>query len=87
MREIIQRERMIELAFEGHRFWDLKRWKLAEEYLNRPIRGLNILGTTAADFYVEQELFTPAFGMKDYLWPLRTGNLLRNKNLVQNPGW
>ncbi len=87
MREIIQRERMIELAFEGHRFWDLRRWKLAEEYLNKPIRGLNILGTTAADFYVEQELFTPTFSMKDYLWPLRTGNLLRNKNLVQNPGW
>lgn len=87
MREIIQRERLIELAFEGHRFWDLRRWKLAEDYMNQPIRGLNILGNNAADFYVEQELFRPTFGLKDYLWPLRTGNLLRNKNLVQNPGW
>ena len=39
MREIIQNERMIELALEGYRYWDLRRWKLAEEYFSRPIRG------------------------------------------------
>lgn len=42
MREIIQRERTIELAFEGHRFWDLRRWKTANEELNRPIQGWDI---------------------------------------------
>lgn len=87
MREIIRRERMNELAFEGVRFWDLRRWKLSEEYMNTPILGLNILAEDAAGFYQTQELFSPSFTTKDYLWPIRQGNLLKNKNLVQNPGW
>src|SRR5690606_8871387 len=57
MREIIQRERMNELAFEGARFWDLKRWKLAETYMNRPVRGLNIRGETPEEFYKVVELY------------------------------
>lgn len=38
MREIIHRERLIELAFEGQRFWDLRRWKVGEKVLNEPIK-------------------------------------------------
>src|SRR3546814_15577579 len=38
MREIIHQERMIELAFEGKRFWDIRRWKTAAEILNNHIR-------------------------------------------------
>jgi hypothetical protein len=87
MRDIIRRERLIELAFEGSRFWDLRRWKWSEIYLNRPVRGLNILGATTEEFNRVQELYRPKFEQKDYLWPLRQGNLLKNKNLVQNPGW
>ncbi|MDR3245789.1 MAG: RagB/SusD family nutrient uptake outer membrane protein [Prevotellaceae bacterium] len=87
MRDIIRRERLNELAFEGVRFWDLKRWKLAEEYMNRPIRGLNIDGETAADFYQVTELYSVQYEQKDYLWPIKQSNLLKNKNLIQNPGW
>lgn len=87
MREIIRRERLNELAFEGSRFWDLRRWKLAEEYLNKPIRGLNVVGENASDFYQETELFQLSFEKKDYLWPIRQHVLTRNKNLIQNPGW
>ncbi|WP_019540100.1 RagB/SusD family nutrient uptake outer membrane protein [Proteiniphilum acetatigenes] len=87
MREIIRRERLNELAFEGSRFWDLRRWKLAEEYMNRPIRGLNIVGQTAADFYQVKEVYSPTFTKKDYLWPIRQSVLLKNTNLVQNLGW
>src|SRR5699024_8319837 len=36
MRKIIQKERLIELAFEGQRFWDLRRWKTANEYWSLP---------------------------------------------------
>ena len=39
MREIIRRERLIELALEGHRYWDILRWKLAPDYFNQPISG------------------------------------------------
>ncbi|MCG6188599.1 RagB/SusD family nutrient uptake outer membrane protein [Maribellus maritimus] len=88
MREIIRQERMIELAFEGIRFWDLRRWKLAEEYMNTPIQGFDVLEEDAEGFYQVQTLFNEqSFEMKDYLWPLRQGNLLKNQNLVQNPGW
>ena len=87
MRNIIQQERMIELAFEGQRYWDLRRWKLQKEYMNKPIRGWNIYEKTTEGFYQVQTLATPVFQEKDYLWPIRQGNLLKNKNLVQNPGW
>lgn len=87
MREIIHRERMNELAFEGSRFWDLRRWKEAEKYMNEPIRGLNISGEKAIDFYTIQTVYQLEFERKDYLWPIRQSVLLRNNNLVQNPGW
>ena len=87
MREIIRRERMNELAFEGARFWDLRRWKMAEEYLNKPIYGLNVQGESPEDFYQETQIFLPQFEKKDYLWPLRVSAMLYNLNLVQNPGW
>jgi hypothetical protein len=87
MREIIHRERMNELAFEGVRFWDLRRWKEAKTYMNGAIRGLNIAGRTTADFYKVRTLFKLHFSDRDYLWPIRQGTLLLNDNLVQNPGW
>jgi hypothetical protein len=87
MREIIRRERLNELAFEGARFWDLRRWKLAEDYLNRPIRGLDVQGETAAAFYLEQKLFDLKFDKKDYFTPIRTEVLVSNTNLLQSPYW
>jgi hypothetical protein len=87
MREIIHQERMNELAFEGVRFWDLRRWRKAKEYMNKPIRGLNIAGTTTEDFYRVRTIYNLRFSDKDYLWPIRLNVLLNNNNLVQNPGW
>jgi hypothetical protein len=87
MRDIIQRERMNELAFEGIRFWDLRRWKLSKQYMNKPIRGLYVFGENANDFYKVQTLYELKFEDKDYLWPIRTSMLLRNTSTVQNPGW
>src|SRR3546814_8461666 len=87
MREIIRRERLNELAFEGSRFWDLKRWKLAKEYMNKPVRGLNILGETTEDFYKERTIYQLHYSDKDYLWPIRQGVLQTNQNLIQNMDW
>lgn len=86
-RDIVQQERLIELVFEGHRFWDLKRWKLAEFYMNRPFRGWNYLGETAQDFYVPNELGSPSYSFKNNLWPIETNEILSNPNLIQNGGW
>ena len=86
MREIIKQERLIELAFEGQRFWDLRRWKDAEKNMNQPIQGWNIAGP-GLSFYNVTTVFTPSFNFKDYLWPIREDEIIKNPNLVQNPGW
>ncbi|MFA7492976.1 MAG: RagB/SusD family nutrient uptake outer membrane protein [Proteiniphilum sp.] len=87
MREIIQHERMIELAFEGKRFWDIRRWKTAHIWLNQPIRGLNPEGETPVEHNTVRVLYNPEFSTKDYLFPIRQYNLRVNTNLVQNPYW
>ena len=87
MRKIIHQERMIELALEGHRYWDLKRWKLATEYFNKPIQGWNIFKSDVEGFYEVENIFYRNFSTKDYLWPISQNELLRNPNLIQNPGW
>jgi len=87
MRKIIQRERMIEMAFEGSRTFDLNRWKLSEEYMNKAIRGWSVYEKDPELFYTPQVLYTGAFTLKNYLWPIKQSTLLQNSNLVQNPGW
>ncbi len=88
LREIIHRERLIELAFEGHRFWDLRRWKKAAEELNKDITGWNYTGTTAATYYRETQIYSQTFVTpRDYLWPIGAEDTRKNPKLVENPGW
>ena len=87
MRDIIQQERNIELAFEGQRYWDLRRWKKAEEEMNDPIRGWSIEEATPTGYYRVKELAYQRFTKRDYLWPLKSIDLAINNKLVQNPGW
>lgn len=87
LREIIQRERLIELVFESKRFWDLRRWKVAENYLQRSINGWDITQREAANYYRVRPVFTSSFSLKDYFWPISENSLIVNPNLVQNPGW
>ncbi|MDO5969853.1 RagB/SusD family nutrient uptake outer membrane protein [Flavivirga aquimarina] len=88
LREIIHRERAIELAFEGKRFWDIRRWKQIQIMNNQP-RGWNIQGKTNEEFYKVVTLpQTPlSFSLKDYFWPIKESNLFVNQNLIQNYGW
>ncbi|MDR0699137.1 MAG: RagB/SusD family nutrient uptake outer membrane protein [Tannerella sp.] len=88
MREIIKRERLIELSFEGQRPFDLRRWRDAEKYLNEPVRGWDFQGQKLEDYYLTRVYFSNRqFTYKDYLWPLRSNTIVVNSNLVQNPGW
>lgn len=95
MRDIIRRERMIELAYEGHRMWDVRRWRIAHQELNQDIQGWNVLGNTPEEFYnVSNGIATPQIvADRNYpseyysLWPISITELQKNKNLVQTKGW
>jgi hypothetical protein len=78
---------MIELAFEGKRGWDLRRWKKADLYLNMPINSWDLEQESVANYYRVRQIFSPVFTSKDYLWPLSENSVVVNPKLVQNPGW
>lgn len=88
MRSIIQRERSIELCFEGQRYWDLLRWKTAAQELAGNITGWDRTGRTADVYYRELTFYSRHFVIpRDYLFPIQDNDLLVNPNLVQNPNW
>lgn len=87
MREIIRRERLIELSFEGLRFHDLRRWKLCMDYLNRPIQGWNVYEKTDEEYYQPVYIHFREFTPKDYFWPIKLDDLYKNNKLVQSPLW
>lgn len=88
LRSIIQRERAIEMVFEGERLWDLKRWKTAAEVLNEDISGWNVFGKVTQTFYQERFVFDQTFiTPRDYFWPIGDYDTRRNPLLVENPGW
>jgi len=89
MRSIIHQERLIELAFEGQRFWDLRRWKMADKSRTYTPLGWNSRGSTAADYYTVtvQAARNVKFMNRDYLWPISNSDMMGNANLVQSYGW
>ena len=92
MREIIQRETTIELAFEGQRFWDLRRWLKAGDELNEPLYGWNVVASDAEGFYNYYEGPVVAWSLRgfesprDYFWPINSEEVMTS-GIVQNPGW
>jgi len=88
MRKIIQRERLIELSFEGQRFWDVRRWKLAETLFTYSSQGWNTAGETAEQYYTIIDWNEGRkFALNEYLWPINLYDLRVNRNLVQTYGW
>ena len=92
MREIIQQETCIELAFEGQRFWDLRRWLLADRELNEAPMGWNVVAEDEQGFYNYGNGPIPVWNLygfttpRDYLWPISAVEVTRS-GIVQNPGW
>lgn len=87
MRERIRRERRIELAFEGHRFWDIRRWRIGKSVM-REARGMRITSTGGGNFnytpfLVESRIYEDAFD----LYPIPQSERNRNTALGQNDGY
>jgi hypothetical protein len=88
MREIIHRERANELAFEGERFWDIRRWKTAPGEYAKNAYGWDVTNSSQrAKYYKSTLVYETRFILRDYFWPFSTAILENNPNLVQNTGW
>ncbi len=83
----LRNERRVELAFEDHRFWDVRRWKIGDQ--NLEIFGMTITRDENSNFSYEKKLLeTRTFFERMYLYPIPQSEILRSNNkLEQNPGW
>ena len=85
--EEIIRQRRIEFAFEGHRFFDVRRWKLGDTYLNKPVTGMRIINTAGVLTFTPFEVEKRVFADKNYLYPFSQNDINRQPALIQNPGY
>ena len=79
-----QRERMVEMAFEGQRFWDVRRWKIGDT--QKTIMKMTIT-LNGENLTFERVASNRYWNDKMYLFPIPDAELRINKNLTQNPGW
>lgn len=82
--EYYRNERMVELAFENHRFWDVRRWKLGEL-----LKSVELMKLTKQEGRINYERVTRqrTWSDKMYLFPIADEELRKNDKLTQNPGW
>lgn len=85
-RKKLRSERRVELAFENHRFWDIRRWKIGSVTIN--IKGMAISKSNNGDFdYKEKVIQHRQWEDKMYFYPITKNELFINDKLKQNPGW
>ena len=83
--ERYMRERMVELAFEDHRFWDVRRWKKGSEFFtNISVADLQLVN---GEVILNRGSKTRQWDEKYNLYPIPQTEIQKNKNLGQNPGW
>ena len=88
MRDKIRNERRIELAFEDHRLWDVRRWMTAPSVLNTPLYGVKITPTDFDYSYEKVIVEQRVFETKMYFYPIPQRVLFTNGvNWPQNPLW
>ena len=83
MRNFIRKERSVELAFEEHRFWDVRRWNVATEALSRDIYGIDVASDGTILRKVAQNR---VFDDKMYLYPIPEAEVWKTA-IENNPGW
>lgn len=88
-REAIQRESRLELATEGQRYFDVRRWMIATSEQGRQggdFHGMNMAGNYE-EFFKRERFETRVFEEKQYLQPIPFSEMQKSVQLVQNPGW
>jgi len=87
MRIAIQNERRIEMAFEEQRFWDIRRWRIAEDIFKTPLKGMSIVKNFTSITYTETDVLNANFTEKNYLFPIPYSEVIKNSKMIQNPKW
>ncbi|MDR1455571.1 MAG: RagB/SusD family nutrient uptake outer membrane protein [Tannerella sp.] len=92
--ETIRHERKVELFFEGHRYWDLRRWRMAVDKLSKPGSGVRfILDYDTRKYKIsvlndyDGTTTPPRFYEQHYYFPVTLSRTGQNPNLVENPGY
>lgn len=96
--DAIRHERKVELAFEGHRYWDVRRWRIATTELSKPLSGIRYIRIYNSDpnvvkykveilENVDGQTNRPQFQERAYYLPITGGRTGNNPNLVENPGY
>jgi hypothetical protein len=91
--ETIQHERKVELFFENHRYWDLRRWRIAEDKLSKPSSGVQYrldYDTRKYQIVVVENYdgaTPPRYIERNYYFPVTRTRTTQNKNLIENPGY
>lgn len=80
-----QNERMVELAFEGHRFYDLRRWKEGDKL--KSITEMKLTKNEDGSIRYERKVVNRVWDEKMYFFPIPQTEIMKNPNLTQNPGW
>ena len=80
--ERYERERLVELAFENHRFWDVRRWKKGSQYF-KDVQVAQI----SATMQLTRSTVKRQWDDKYYFYPIPQTENKKNPNLGQNPGW
>lgn len=86
MRNLIRHERRVELCGERLRYYDTRRWLIAEQVDGGPFYGMNVDGD-GDSFFVRSIFETRVFRKEFYLFPIPQSEINKDKNIVQNPGW
>ena len=84
----VRYERRVELAFEGLRIFDIRRWKIAATVMPATaVTGIDYLNAAGTKILAAQPASARAFPARSYLWPIPQSERDLNPGLVQNPGY
>jgi hypothetical protein len=89
LRDRIRNERRVELAFEEHRFFDVRRWKIAEKTEVQPLLGMRVTLTSPGVFAYQKITVEPRFfSTQMYYYPIPFSEISKSNGLItQNQGW
>jgi hypothetical protein len=87
LRAVIRHERLVELSFEGLRFFDIRRWKIMDGIMPGKVYGMTFVDDNGDLQTVEVTGWMNSFNTRNYLWPIPQSERDLNPDLTPNPGW